>query len=205
MRMTLIRRAVDRALELPIVYRTIQAPFADAKLRPFLDRVDLTNVKRVLDVGCGPGTNARVFEKTDYVGIDINPDYIATATRRFKGRFVVGDVADESVLPNEKFDVVFANSLMHHLPDDVTRSLLKRMSKLVAPGGAVHVLDLVLTPGPSPARLFAKMDRGRHARPIEEWKALFREHLSERQCKVYPLGLPGVPLWWMVHFEGVPR
>ncbi len=200
-----LRQVADRLLEVPIVYRSLQAPFADAKLEPFLRRVDPARVKRVLDVGCGPGTNARVFARTDYVGIDINPDYIATAQRRFKGRFVVGDVADERVLPDERFDVVFANSLMHHLPDAVTRSLLARMAKLVAPGGAVHVLDLILPDGLTPARALARLDRGKHPRPVEQWRALFTEHLTQQHLEVYPLGLPGVPLWWMIYFAGVPK
>lgn len=200
-----LRRVADRLLEVPIVYRSLQAPFADAKLRPFLKRVDPSRVKRVLDVGCGPGTNASVFAKTDYVGIDINPDYIATAQRRFRGRFVVGDVADERVLPDERFDVVFANSLMHHLPDHVVRPLLARMAKLVAPGGAVHVLDLILPDGLTPAHALARLDRGKHPRPLAEWRGLFAEHLEQQHLEVYPLGLPGVPLWWMVYFAGVPR
>lgn len=203
--MSVLRRAADRLLELPVVYRAWQAPFADAKLRPFLARVDLAKVRRVLDVGCGPGTNARAFRHTDYVGVDINPGYIATATRRFPGRFVVGDVADERVLPDERFDCVFANSLMHHLPDPVVRSLLKRMARLTTPDGSVHVLDLALPEGPSPARALARLDRGRHARPLAEWRALFTEHLDERHLEVYPLGLPGVPLWWMVYFNGVAK
>lgn len=203
--MSVGRRAADRLLEVPVVYRLWQAPFADAKLRPFLERVDLRTVKRVLDVGCGPGTNAAVFRDSDYVGIDVNPDYIATASRKHAGRFVVGDVADERVLPDERFDCVFANSLMHHLPDDVVRSLLRRMSRLTTPEGGVHILDLVLPEGASAARLFARLDRGRFARPLHEWRALFTEHLEERHLELYPLGLPGVPLWWMVYFHGVAR
>lgn len=200
-----LRQVADRLLEVPIVYRSLQAPFADAKLRPFLRRVDPARTRRVLDVGCGPGTNARVFERSDYVGIDINPDYIATAQRRFAGRFVVGDVADERVLPDERFDVVFANSLMHHLPDAVVRPLLARMAALVAPGGAVHVLDLILPDGLTPAHALARLDRGKHPRPVEAWRTLFTEHLDQRHFEVYPLGLPGVPLWWMVYFEGTPK
>jgi SAM-dependent methyltransferase len=200
-----LRRATNRLLELPIVYSAWQAPFAARKLRPFLASLDLTKVRRVLDVGCGPGTNAPAFAGIEYVGIDINPEYIATASRRYKGRFVVGDVADERVLPDERFDLVFANSLMHHLDDGVVRSLLRRMALLCAPGGSVHVLDLVLPPGRSAARVLARLDRGRHARPLEEWRRLFSEHLRETHFDPYPLGIPGLPLWQMIHFSGVPR
>jgi SAM-dependent methyltransferase len=199
------RKATDRLLELPVVYRSLQAPFADAKLRPFLRRVDPGAVRTVLDVGCGPGTNASVFDGAGYVGVDINADYVARCRSRFRGRFVVGDVTDEDVFPEDRFECVFANSLMHHLPDEAVAGLLARMARLVEPGGAVHVLDLILPNRPTPARLLARLDRGRYARPLEGWKALFRVHLEQRHLEVYPVGLPGLPLWWMVYFEGVPK
>lgn len=203
--MSLLGSARDRLMEQPAVYRLWQAPFAAAKVRPFLAHLDLSRVRRVLDVGCGPGTNAHLFAHTDYVGVDINPDYTTLAARRHRGRFVTGDVSDPNVLPNERFDCVFANSLMHHLPDDVVRALLRRMAELARPDGEVHVLDLVLPERASAARALARLDRGKFPRPIEAWRALFTEHLVLRHFDVYPLGLPGIPLWWMVHFVGAPR
>jgi SAM-dependent methyltransferase len=201
----MIRRTVDRLLELPMVYRTWQAPFASAKLEPFLAHVDLERTRRVLDIGCGPGTNAPVFAGCDYVGIDINPEYIRTAAARFPGRWVVGDVTDEAIFPDERFDCVFANSLMHHLDDRSVRSLLARMARLTAPGGKVHVLDLVLPPTFSAGRVLAQLDRGRFARPVEEWRTLFNEHLVEEHFQPYAFGLPLAPLWQMVYFVGVPK
>jgi SAM-dependent methyltransferase len=199
------RRAADRLLELPLVYQTWQAPFASAKLKPFLRYVDLSRTRRVLDVGCGPGTNARVFAGRDYVGIDINPEYIRTASSRYPGRWVVGDVTDENIIPNEQFDCVFANSLMHHLDDTAVRSLLRRVARLTAPGGRVHVLDLVLPAHASVGRVLARLDRGRFARPVESWRTLFTEHLHQAHFEPYAYGLPMVPLWQMVYFVGVPK
>jgi SAM-dependent methyltransferase len=200
-----LRRVADRLLELPLVYQTWQAPFASAKLKPFLAHVDLEQTHRVLDVGCGPGTNARVFAGRDYVGIDVNPDYIRTASSRHPGRWVVGDVTDETVFPDERFDCVFANSLMHHLDDDAVRNLLRRMARLTAPDGKVHVLDLVLPPHASAGRMLARLDRGRFARPLDRWRALFTEHLQEEHFQPYAFGLPFLPLWDMVYFVGVPK
>ena len=200
-----VRRATDRLLEVPFVYKAWQAPFAAAKLRPFLANVDLASTRRVLDIGCGPGTNAPVFAGRDYVGIDINPEYIRLASSRYPGRWVVGDVTDEAIFPDERFDCVFANSLMHHLDDDSVRHLLKRMARLTSPGGRVHILDLVLPPHASAGRVLARLDRGRFARPIEQWRALFNEHLREERFQPYSFGLPLMPLWSMVYFVGVPK
>ena len=85
-------------LSLPLVYRTWQAPFAQGKMKPILETTDLTKIERVLDVGCGPGTNAPFFLKNRYLGLDINPRYIRNATNRYgsqfadKGEFKVQDV-----------------------------------------------------------------------------------------------------------------
>lgn len=201
----ILRRATDRLLELPSVYRAWQAPFVAAKLRPFLAHVGPERNGRVLDIGCGPGTNAPIFAHADYVGIDINPDYIRTATARYGGRFIAGDVSDERIFPDQQFDCVFANSLMHHLDDTAVRNLLRRMAALTAPQGRVHVLDLVLPPQVSAGRVLALMDRGRYARPIERWRALFAEHLCEERFEPYGFGLPLMPLWRMVYFVGVPK
>ena len=200
-----VRRAADRLLELPLVYQTWQAPFASAKLKPFLARVGPERSGRVLDIGCGPGTSARVFTGAEYVGIDINPDYIRLASSRHPGRFVVGDVTDDTIFPDEQFDCVFANSLMHHLDDEAVRNLLRRMAQLTARGGKVHVLDLVLPPRASAGRLLARMDRGRFARPVGHWRNLLTEHLREEHFQPYSFGLPFLPLWDMIYFVGVPK
>ena len=80
-------------LNLSATYRLWQAPFAAAKLAPFLARNDLQRARRVLDVGCGPGTNAHLFAHADYLGVDITPDYIAYARKKFRRPFVVADVS----------------------------------------------------------------------------------------------------------------
>jgi SAM-dependent methyltransferase len=198
-------RVRDRLLEQPLVYRLWQGPFADAKVKPLLRRIGPTRPRRVLDIGCGPGTNAALFKDSEYVGIDLNPEYIDVARRRARGRFIVGDVTDLSVLPHEEFDLVFANSLMHHLPDSTVLPLLHRMAELCAPGGEVHVLDLILPADPSAARMLARADRGAYARPVDAWKQLFGEALNTSHTEVYPLGLPGLPLWWMIYLSGTPR
>ncbi len=200
--MTLLRRAVDRALEMPLVYAAWQRPVRDAKVRPFLARVDVRTVGRVLDVGCGPGTNAPLFREADYVGVDINPAYIATAQRRHRGRFVVADVSDPAAFPEERFDCIFVNSLLHHLDDATVAHLMTRLAALTTPTGRIHILDLILPSEASAARALALADRGRYPRPREAWEALFRSVLRVEHVAPYDVGLPGLPLWRMLYVVG---
>ncbi len=60
--------ALDAIMSQPIVYRLWMAPFAEDKFAPILAHNDLSKVRRVLDVGCGPGTNTGHFAQSDISG-----------------------------------------------------------------------------------------------------------------------------------------
>ena len=193
---------IARVMEWPPVYRLWMAPFAEQKLRPIRAHTDLTRVRRVLDVGCGPGTNTALFSGSDYLGIDINESYIESARRRHRRTFVAADVTTYRVADHERFDLILVNSLLHHLDDSSTVRLLEHLSRLLTDDGRVHVLELVLPDSPSAARFLARHDRGKFARPLDGWSALLGSVLEPVLMEPYGVGLPGVTLWNMVYFMG---
>jgi SAM-dependent methyltransferase len=89
----------------PLVYRLWMGTHAEKKLIPILTHNDLGLTRRVLDVGCGPGTNAPHFSHTDYLGIDSNERYVRDARSRYSGRFQVGDAAKLQVPVDKRFDL----------------------------------------------------------------------------------------------------
>jgi SAM-dependent methyltransferase len=189
-------------MENTLAYRLWQAPFADSKLRPFLEHADLTGAQRVLDVGCGPGTNAAYFKDVDYTGLDINEGYIADAKARYGRDFRVADVTKIDPAALKPADIILVNSLLHHLDDAETDRTLGSLTRLLAPGGSVHILDLVLPDHWSMARVLAKLDRGHFPRPVEAWRRIFGSHFQERVFEPYFFG---GRLWSMVYFRGVAR
>jgi SAM-dependent methyltransferase len=195
----------DRLLETSLAYRLWQGPFAERKLAPVLAANDLRTLRRVLDVGCGPGTNATHFEHTDYLGLDLNPRYIESARRSFRGRFEVADATTYAGEPTDRFDFILVNSLLHHLDDQGAARVLSSLAGRLAPGGHVHVLDLILPDRAGLARTLARWDRGHHARPLERWRTLFGAHFDEVLLEPYALTALSVPLWNMVYFKGRAR
>jgi SAM-dependent methyltransferase len=179
-------------------YKVWQAPFAESKFRPLLARTDMRRVRRVLDVGCGPGTNVHHFRNVEYVGLDINPGYIADARARHGRDFRVADVTQLDPATLQPADMILLNSLLHHLDDAEVHRLLAALPPLLAPGGAVHILDLVLPERASIHRLMAKLDRGLYARPLDAWRAIFSSHFSVQLFEPYTFG----GLWSMVYFRG---
>src|ERR1044072_4860473 len=79
--------------------------------------------KRVLEIGCGTGTDLLQFERggAHVTGIDLTPRSIEISRQRFevyglKGGFAIGD-AESLAFPDESFDVVYSFGVLHHTPD----------------------------------------------------------------------------------------
>jgi SAM-dependent methyltransferase len=197
---------LSHLLNRPQAYRLWQAPFAERKLAPVLAGNDISRVHRVLDVGCGPGTNTRHFRQVDYyLGIDVNPRYVEYARERYGRDFEVADVTTYQVAPSERFDFILINSLLHHLDTPAVRRLLSQLARLLTEDGHVHILDLVLPPRRGVARLLATLDRGDHPRPLSDWEALFRGSFQPVAVEPYQLQAFGVVLWNMVYLKGHMR
>ena len=198
-------KSYARLMENTFAYRVWQAPFAEKKLAPLYAHTDVARARRVLDVGCGPGTNTGHFARADYLGIDFNPAYIESARRRYGREFVVADVTKYEVAPDQRFDLILANSLFHHIDTANTRRILAHLATLLSDDGHVHIFDLVLPVRPSIARLLARADRGEYPRPLEEWRELFTGAFQPVVFEPYPLGTAGMTLWNMIYFKGRAR
>jgi SAM-dependent methyltransferase len=186
-------------LEQTAVYSLWQAPFATAKLAPLLAHNNIGRARRVLDVGCGPGTNTRLFADADYLGVDINPKYIAHARAKYKRPFVVADVSGYEEMPASGYDFILVNSFLHHLDRADNGKILQRLQGWLSPDGHIHLLELVMPKEPSVARFLARADRGKFVRPIAEWRGIFEEHLEIAVFEPYPMRMMGTTLWNMVY------
>ena len=79
---------------------------------------------RVLEIGCGIGTDAEQFAENgaDYVGIDISNESLKICQQRFnvlnlQGRFYHGSVSDLDFLKTlGTFDLVYSFGVLHHFP-----------------------------------------------------------------------------------------
>ena len=80
---------------------------------------------RVLEIGCGIGSDAEEFAKNgaEYVGIDLSRESVEIAQGRFKaleleGEFYNIDASDRNAVADlGKFDLVYSYGVIHHYPD----------------------------------------------------------------------------------------
>lgn len=201
---------LDFIMRQPLIYRLWMGPFAEEKFAPIAAHNDLARIHRVLDVGCGPGTNAEHFSSVAYLGIDLNGQYIRDAERRLGAsqggrRFLAVDAATFVAPPGERFDFVLVNSFFHHVDDATVSAILSNLSRLLTDDGHLHILELVLPESISVARILARCDRGNFPRPLEKWRQLFRESFEQVLFEPYDLDRGGLTLWKMVYFKGKAR
>lgn len=116
------------------------ARYADERGRPFADllgRIDAPAPRRVIDLGCGPGTLtaglAERWPEAVIEGVDSSAEMIASAAPLTTGRlsFRLGDVAD-FVVPRDA-DVVLSNATLQWVPGH--RELLTRWAAELPAGG----------------------------------------------------------------------
>lgn len=103
------------------------------------DLAGVTAGQRVLDVGCGPG--ALTAELVGRVGADavsaVDPSqpFVTAVAERYPGVDVREAGADDLPFPDDEFDVVLAQLVIHFLKDPVAG--VAEMTRVTRPGGAV--------------------------------------------------------------------
>jgi len=192
----------DRLLESTAVYRSLMAPLAEVKFAPIAANNDLSQARRVLDVGCGPGTNTHHFANASYLGLDINENYVEYARRRYGREFLAVDVTQYAADRSERSDFIVINSFLHHIPTPETRRILEHLSTLLTDDGHVHIIELVLTEERSLARQLTLWDRGKYPRPLDEWRALFEENFETVVFEPFPEKICGLNLANLIYFKG---
>lgn len=191
----MLSRAAERLLELPLVYRLRQL-VVDKNLDGSLHTlVDTFRGLHVMELGCGPGTNAPLFEEAaSFLGVDHNPAYIRKAQARFpKMRFVAADAVGFSA--EHPIDLVLIDSFLHHIDDDGARSILASAARTVANRGVVILIEPMLARLSEPYHyLHMRIDRGDHFRSNDHWHRLVAESglVVERQ-ELFELRVFGFP------------
>lgn len=113
---------------------------SDRKINIILDNAGVREGSRVLDVACGTGVLIPDYIRrgADVTGIDISPEMIKLAERKYAGtgvRFICGDIETADV--GQGFDAIVVYNAFPHFPDP--ERLIFRLSGLLAEGGVLTV------------------------------------------------------------------
>jgi SAM-dependent methyltransferase len=100
--------------------------------------------KRLLEVGCGMGTDLLQFARggAQVTGVDLTPRSIEISRHHLNIYGHNGDFAitDAEILPfaTDSFDVVYSNGVLHHTPD--TAAAIREIHRVLRPRGLARVM-----------------------------------------------------------------
>lgn len=99
---------------------------------------------KVLEIGCGLGTDGAQFAKAgaDYTGVDLTEAAVELARQRFAlfnlpGTFQTAD-AEHLDFADDSFDLVYSHGVLHHTPD--TAGAIREVHRVLRPGGRAIVM-----------------------------------------------------------------
>lgn len=165
-------------LRVPFLYNAFQAAVGATALRRRLleKHVRAKPGDKVIDIGCGSAPTLQWLPEVEYIGLDINPDYIAHARRTYgsRGTFIVGD--PRSVLDDSRFtdaDIVMAVGVLHHLDDEETEQCIQFAYNALKIDGRLICHEACWIPNQSAvSKYIMSTDRGRNIRTEQEYRDL---------------------------------
>lgn len=99
---------------------------------------------KVLEIGCGLGTDGAQFAKAgaDYTGVDLTEAAVELARKRFElfnlpGKFQTAD-AESLEFADDSFDLVYSHGVLHHTPD--TARAVKEIHRVLRPRGRAVIM-----------------------------------------------------------------
>lgn len=191
--MKLLSKVVERISDHPVLFIFFRSLLENdfAAIRALIRQdLELDRGLRSLDLACGPGAFADLFQGDDYVGVDWNARYIDHARRTRKGTFVVGD-ARKLDLPEARFDQILIFGLLHHLPDGDVRAVLSECRRMLVPGGRVLAIEDI--PAVSKLNLIGhlihEVENGEHIRPADDYRRLYSEAMRIEREEILCSGI----------------
>lgn len=105
--------------------------------------------EKVLDVGCGTGrlTFGALSRApgAEFHGIDASPEMIEVARRKARRKKAKVDlqvaVIERLPFADGEFDLVLSGFMLHHLPEDVKKTGLAEVARVLKPGGRFVAVD----------------------------------------------------------------
>ena len=103
-----------------------------------LERLAPTPAEKILDLGCGPGRDLKTFAALGHVAIGVEgaEQFVAMA-RAQSGCEVWHQDFLKLGLPRERFDGVFANAALFHVPKQELARVLRELRATLKPRGVL--------------------------------------------------------------------
>jgi SAM-dependent methyltransferase len=124
----------ERALEF---WRGTGGHDVSQNINALLEHIQGTPPFTILDFGCGPGRDLRAFTDLGHVAVGLEGSEKFALMAREQGYQVWKQNFLELELPDSRFDGVFANASLFHVPSQELSRVLLNIKATLKPGGVL--------------------------------------------------------------------
>ncbi|WP_407151420.1 class I SAM-dependent methyltransferase [Bradyrhizobium sp. ORS 86] len=177
-------------VRVPLIYKGLMfALGADNAIKRYVNEVlEPAPGMKMLDVGCGPANILAYLPALDYTGIDLNEKHVDYARAFYgnRGRFIVGNAANDLGQDEHSFDLINVSALLHHLSDSEAITMFASLKRLLKPNGRIVTFDNVWLPQQRvTVKLINKLDSGLNIRWLGGYLELLNGLDFDVQTRVF--------------------
>lgn len=171
----------------PKLYDLIQILATGGFLGKVSKELKFMNNQSIMDIGCGTGTLVEYIKPKDYLGVDLNPDFIHLAKKKYpQYDFEVLNVVTRE-FPHRKFKYIFIMNVLHHLTNG---QIIKMFGKIKKFRGFEEFIIVESKPKNFTGRILGKFDAGSNFRDYDDLKKMIKKNFRIRSSKIViaPIG-----------------
>lgn len=171
----------------PKIYDLIQILATGGFLKKVSGELKFMQNKSIMDIGCGTGTLVEYIQPKDYLGVDLNSDFIKLARKKYPEHdFKVLNIVTQK-FPEKKFNYIFIMNVLHHLTDMQIEKMFKKIKT------AARFDEFVIVeskPRNFIGRVLGKFDAGSNFREYDYLKEIVKKSFKIKSSKVIaaPIG-----------------
>mgnify|MGYP001614894368 FL=1 len=148
---------------------------------------NLDRDKKTLDFGCGSGQFSVIFNPEKYYGVDTSSKYINFCKDKRRGNFILIKEFPPYDFKDNYFDQIFISAVVHHLEDNMIKTISKELSRILNKNGKIFVVDHFTMDKQKNilCKSLIKLDRGNYFRNPNYLISLFSSKFKVKKLEVF--------------------
>ena len=165
-------------------YRNIVVPLQGNKTFNFVDEHYSRGMK-VLDFGCGTGSNSKLFHSEDYIGSEVDMSRVESSRKKYpKYKFEKIPIisSPKNMLPwkDNSFDMIFVSLCLHHINSKSCKLIFKEFRRVLKSGGKILGIEPALIDGKYFSNILMNiLDAGDYILPLNKYKKMYQSESFE--------------------------